>query len=72
MISNYTNEVSDIARGLQADFELTDAEALRVAVEIHRNGILRGIFVLDYEGYPNVLEKIAMILDERLRFGDLR
>lgn len=46
---------------LQAEYNITDYQALKLAIEINRNDMIRKTFII-YDGVPSVFEAIAMAL----------
>lgn len=62
MNTKLVREVSDITNEiLEAEWNISDFEALQIAVKIQHNKILSAAFVLNHNG-PGALEAIAMEL----------
>ena len=60
-----TSDVDKIVKRLQQEYQLPPYEALKIAVQIHRNNILQSAFVVSSnDSYPSALEKIGIHLKE--------
>lgn len=66
----YDGLIPNVARTLQEDFELTDYEALKIAVEVRRNEILKYAFTVNFKD-PSALEYIGMQLCDMKGIVDL-
>jgi len=60
-MKNYTTEVIDICISLQMKCELTDYEALQIAVKIQLNTTIADVFLLGLTE-PSALEAMVMAL----------
>jgi hypothetical protein len=67
MIDPTVQGISDIANDILDtwDVNVSHAEALEIAVKLQLNKILAEALVIGYPGYPSVLEKISMILENK-------
>jgi hypothetical protein len=59
-----SSDVKKLVKELKENYELTDFEALSLALKAEQNEFFKiGFVISSSDIYPSVLEKIAMVLD---------
>jgi hypothetical protein len=61
-----STEVKVLVKSIQKDYNLTNYEALNIALKVETNELFRKAYVISSnDSNPSALEKIAMVLNEK-------